>query len=421
MAARLEQARPRRRDGPRGVLGRAPEELRNLIHGERHVGDARALEVPLVRDVPVAADQVHVGRIDDRGDLGGRPDEELALLALAVGVGGRVEAPVGVPHLPQQVVERLLHDAAVPRIAGGLEQLEVEPRDLGVVVEHLLEVRDQPARVDRVAMKPAADLVVDASVGHAAAGEHDRIEKVLALRHTPLPEEELEGAGVGKLGSAAEATVQGVDVTQQAFRCPPRQRRIERDVGRRGLLGPLHAGYQLRDRLGHVVRLVVERARHRLEDARKRRHAVPIDGREVGAAMEGTPVGRQEDGERPAAAADHELHRPHVDVVDVRAFLTIDLDVDEPLVHERRGVRVLERLAFHDVAPVTGRVSDREEDRLGLRAGAGERLVAPGIPVDGIVRVLQEVWAGLVGEPVGAGHGACWQGLRVPARTRGPR
>src|SRR5439155_13735878 len=62
--------------------------------------------------------------------------------------------------------------------------------------------------------------------------------------------------------------------------------------------------------------------------------------------------------------------------------------------------RILERLSLHDVAPVTGGVADREQDRAILGARALERLVAPRVPVDGIARMLLQVWRRLVGEAV---------------------
>src|SRR3712207_8981484 len=48
---------------------------------------------------------------------------------------------------------------------------------------------------------------------------------------------------------------------------------------------------------------------------------------------------------------------------------------------------------FHDVAPVAGRVADREQDRLALTLREAERLLAPGEPVHGIVLVLEQVRA----------------------------
>ena len=51
--------------------------------------------------------------------------------------------------------------------------MEVRGDEQRVVVEHLLEVRDEPALVDRVAVEAAADEVVHAAGGH-------RVERALA-------------------------------------------------------------------------------------------------------------------------------------------------------------------------------------------------------------------------------------------------
>jgi hypothetical protein len=60
----------------------------------------------------------------------------------------------------------------------------------------------------------------------------------------------------------------------------------------------------------------------------------------------------------------------------------------------------IEGLALHDVAPVAGGVADAQQDRLVLVVRAPKRLLAPGIPVHGVVGVLQQVRAGRVDQPV---------------------
>ena len=89
--------------------------------------------------------------------------------------------------------------------------------------------------------------------------------------------------------------------------------------------------------LGAVLR---PRFGDRLEHLRPRRHTAalaPIGraGREVGAAVEGQQLGRQEHVQRPAAVAGHALHGLHVDGVDVGALLAVDLHAHEALVHQR--------------------------------------------------------------------------------------
>ena len=50
---------------------------------------------------------------------------------------------------------------------GDLERGEMNRGELGIVVEHLLEVRDEPEPVGRVAVIAAGQVVADAAAGHA--------------------------------------------------------------------------------------------------------------------------------------------------------------------------------------------------------------------------------------------------------------
>jgi hypothetical protein len=62
----------------------------------------------------------------------------------------------------------------------------------------------------------------------------------------------------------------------------------------------------------------------------------------VGAAEERPAVGRQEHSHGPTALAGDGLNRLHVNGVDVRSLLAVDLDVDEQFVHHGRDSGVLE-------------------------------------------------------------------------------
>ena len=130
------------------------------------VAGVRVLEVPVGGD-PVVPD--HFGGVvaEHLVDLLERPDVELALDALGVGVLGGEEPVVVVAQVAQHVTDGLLDDAPVARLTGGQPRLGVRAREQRLVVQHLLEVRDQPVGVDRVAVEAAADLVVHAAGGHA--------------------------------------------------------------------------------------------------------------------------------------------------------------------------------------------------------------------------------------------------------------
>jgi len=110
---------------------------------------------------------------------------------------------------------------------------------------------------------------------------------------------------------------------------------------------------------------------------------------------------RQEHRERPAAgSARQQLVRGLVDAVQVRALLPVHLDVDEKPVHHRRRLRVLEGFVRHHVAPVAGRVADRQQHWAIRPARFLECFVAPRIPVHRVVPVLQEIGARFVGQSI---------------------
>ncbi len=282
--------------------------------------------------------------------------------------------------------------------------MQVGARQQGVVVEHLLEVGHEPVPVDRVAGEAAAELVVD------AAGEH-RVERRLDDRRLlggatvvaaeGAGQQQLQRGGGRELGGAAETAVATVGGGEQS---PGRLLQL----AGRGQVGPgldladrAEAGAGLGGALADLLAFALEGGDHRFHHHPEARHAVAVVGREVGAAVERDALGVEEDGHRPAAAAGHRLHRLHVDRVDVGPLLAVDLDVDEVLVHVGGGLGVLEGLVLHHVAPVAGRVADREQDRPVLLPRTGQRLLAPRVPVDRVVTVLEQVRAGLLGEPVG--------------------
>ena len=92
-----------------------------------------------------------------------------------------------------------------------------------------------------------------------------------------------------------------------------------------------------------------------------------------------------------------------VDGVDIGAFLAVDLHVDIQLVHHPGDGVVFETFMGHHVAPVTGGIAHRQQDRLVLFLRRRQRVGSPAVPVDGIVGVLQQVGAGFFGEAI-SGH-----------------
>ena len=362
----------------------------------------REQRLPLLVRQPAAQDGAAVlerleqrvaARPDHGAELLRRPRERQPLDAVGVGVLRRREAAALERELAEHVRDGVLDHAPVALVAGEHPRVQVRGDEQRVVVEHLLEVRDEPLRVDGVAVEAAADEVVH------PAGRHpvERAERQLELA---APQQELDRRRGRELRRVAEAAPLRVEL--RAERCDRvvqqlRRQRLRRRLLRCALPQRVDEHRRLpRDVVAPVAVRLGDGAEHLLE----RRHAVPRLGREVRAAEERLAVRREEHRHRPAALAGQRDDGVHVDRVDVGPLLAVDLHADEVVVHQPRRRLVLERLPLHHVAPVAGGVADRDEQRLVLGAGARERLVAPRVPVDGIARVLEQVRARLLREPV---------------------
>ncbi len=396
LLAGLEQRRPRL------LHGRRPQQ----VTADRAVQDRVPLEVPLLGDAVPVHHRLGPILAEDLDDLLGRPDVEAALLAFGVGVLGRVEPAGRMAEVAQHVADRLLDHLPVALVARELEGVQVDLDEERLVVEHLLEVRYQPALVDRVPREAAAQVVVDAARRHGVERGRDDLQRAVAGPGAAGPQQELQVHGLGELGRRAESAPAGVERAGQLL-----QRGV--DLGHAGqVLAGAEAGraverlHQLRGGVVDLVALVppgVVDGGHQLQEGGLG---------EVGAAVERAPVGGEEHRHGPASAAGEGLHGVHVDGVDVRSLLAVDLHVDEQVVHHRRHLGVLEALVGHHVAPVARGVAHREQDRLVLLRRPREGLGTPRVPVDRVVAVLTQVRRGLLGEPVHAGDAT---GPRRPA------
>jgi len=366
-----------------------------------------ALEIALCRHVVVAREERGIVRPEDFCNLGERPDIELALLAFGIGIERGAERAIGRRHLAREPGHGLLRARAIKRFAGALIRKRQELQELGIVVEHLLEVRDQPALVDRVAREAAAEMVIDAALRDALKRQLDRVEIARLAGALPGAPEELEQHRLRELGGAAGAAMDRIDDAAELLGGAVELRPADHHpaLRPRGFGKPRHQGRSvLLDRLG----VVAEDARNVFKHIHEGGLAVAAGLRKIRAAPERLACGREEHRQRPAAVLAHEMQRRHVDLVDVGPLLAVDLDVDEQRIHHLGGGVVLEALVRHHVAPVAGRVADREQDRLVGALRLGERLRPPRPPVDRIVLVLQEIRRGLLREAVfgsGAGGG----------------
>ena len=125
------------------------------------------------------------------------------------------KAPSARRQLADHVVEHAGRDLAIALDAEDGPGVQVRARELGVVVEHLLEVGHEPALVGRVAVEAAAELVADAAVGHLVERERRPSPTGLGVAGRDAAEQVLERHRLGELGRAAPRPVAGVERRRQ--------------------------------------------------------------------------------------------------------------------------------------------------------------------------------------------------------------
>src|SRR3989442_9565351 len=261
---------------------------------------------------------------------------------------------------------------------------------------------NDPAFIDGIAMKPAAQMIADPPLCHSRQGLVDDLSLPRESRCGVAPpgEQELDGRGLGELGRGAEAAVANIEETSHLIR----------RSGEHGFIGCPRTRFvqRLRDVLANRARVARDAVPFFAEGAgdlhqhppESRAPILVVVRREIRSAEEDFAVRRQKRRQRPAALATQRLDRALVASIDVRPLIPIDLDAHEVAIEKLGDARVLVRLAVHDVAPVAPYRADVEEDGLVLGMRSDEGRLSPREPVDGLVRGGFEVSGRLGGQRV---------------------
>ena len=91
-------------------------------------------------------------------------------MSLAVSILGRKKPAVRVTHFPGDIVKGLLNHASETTFPRKTPTIQINADELRIVVKHLLEMRDEPLTVHRIAVKPSLKMVIDPARGHCAQG-----------------------------------------------------------------------------------------------------------------------------------------------------------------------------------------------------------------------------------------------------------
>ena len=195
------------------------------------------------------------------------------------------------------------------------------------------------ARVDRVAVKAAADVIAHAAERHrpqrrAAPSSRASASPVRACSRS----RNSSSLGRGNFGASPKPPCRASNdcrncATVRVERVGAGHVRGRRAAARAARSCAVSASADSRD----LLALGPPHPRDLLQDVDEPRPAPPRRRRKVGAAVERLQLRRQPDAHRPAARSGRRLHERHVDAIDVGPLLAIDLDRHEVLVqHARR-------------------------------------------------------------------------------------
>ena len=175
-----------------------------------------------------------------------------------------------------------------------------------------------------------------------------------------LAQQKLDHHGLGKLRCLAEPAPGAVEALLQIMYRGREYAGVEYADSRARLRRLPNMPNDLLSTLLHLVLLVLPCIRHAEQNLPEARHAVAGLLGEIGTAVEGPAFRCKKDRHRPPAVSCHRGDGTHINTVQIRSLLAVDLYVDEMLIHQQGRFIVFERLVGHHMAPVAGRVADTQ-------------------------------------------------------------
>src|SRR5882724_1066676 len=179
----------------------------NFQQPPRNVKDIFALEVAAACHVVVSGEKRCIAFTQELFDLFQTPYEEFSFDTFRIGILRRIKPSCRVGHFAHDVIQDSFRDRSSRIVAAHLVIMKIETRQQSIVVQHLLEVRHEPARVGGITMKTATQLIVDAPLSHLLTCMADYFQSLLIAGAVKSMEQKLKSHGRGKLWRTPETTI----------------------------------------------------------------------------------------------------------------------------------------------------------------------------------------------------------------------
>ena len=85
-------------------------------------------------------------------------------------------------HIALDIIKNIPRDRFKYRFTRNLKSLQICDRQLRLVIKHFFEMRNVPVTVDRVTMKPTAEMIVNSTGCHFAQGKQAHPQRLFRFR-----------------------------------------------------------------------------------------------------------------------------------------------------------------------------------------------------------------------------------------------
>src|SRR4029079_19633950 len=120
---------------------------------------------------------------------------------------------------PHQKIENFLGDPPVQWLSGETPRIQINPSKQRIVVEHLFEVGHKPAIIGGIAMKSAADLIIESTVSHLVQGECCHVQCLRITGSLVVPKKERDRHAGGEFRCRAKSSLTAVESRTQSLHC----------------------------------------------------------------------------------------------------------------------------------------------------------------------------------------------------------
>src|SRR6266446_9486912 len=317
---------------------------------------------------------------------------------------GGIESTLGRSHVAPDVIKNVARGRGKLRIARDLKTIEISAGQLRLIVKHFLEMRHVPVGVDRIPVKSATEMIVYSTSRHLSQCQQDHFQGVLPGIRIPIARVEarqkIKRDRARKFWGATETAFLRVKSSRKLLVSRLQNDGINFSGG--GLVFGSFAQCinNVRALARDFFAIVLPCFGDSLQNSLESRMTKSVFRWEIGSADKRFELWSKPYARGPATAARCCLDESHVNAIHIESFFAIDFNVHKLAIHDFGGGSIFERLVRHDVAPVTGGITDREKDGFVFASRFFKRFLAPGKPFHRVIGVLKQVGRLLVSQSV---------------------